>query len=111
MSENEKLEVVQGIKEVHGNMPGADGFTAPKDPNAVALGSKAYGKPKTLTPEERARRSDHMRQVTAERVARRQSQAPSPVPVSPEPGPVVPASSSVVAAKKVVVAAKKVIRG
>ena len=88
MSEPQKVEIVQGIKEVFGNLPAA---SVPKDPAAVALGSKAYGKPKTLTDEERARRREHMRQVTAERVARRQSQALSPVP---EPGPVVPAPSA-----------------
>lgn len=86
MSEPQKVEIVQGIKESFGNLPAA----VAKDPAAVALGSKAYGKPKTLTDEERARRREHMRQVTAERIARRQSQAPSPVP---EPGPVVPAPS------------------
>lgn len=88
MSETQKVEIVQGIKESFGNLPAA---SVPKDPAAVALGSKAYGKPKTLTDEERARRSDHMKRVTAERIARRQSQAPSPVP---EPGPVVPAPSA-----------------
>lgn len=94
MSEqNQKPEVVQGIKEVFGNLPAASvPPTTQKDPAAVALGSKAYGKPKTLTDEERTRRSDHMKRVTAERVARRQTQAPSPAPVPA--GPVVPAASA-----------------
>jgi hypothetical protein len=97
--QNQKPEVVQGIKEVFGNLPAASVPGKPvqvapiaKDPNAVALGGKAYGKPKTLTDEERARRSDHMKRVTAERVARLQTQAPSPVPVPA--GPVVPAVSA-----------------
>lgn len=97
MSENQKQEVVPGIKEVHGNVPGADGYVDVRDPNAVALAAKSYGKPKTLTPEERERRRVAMRKVTADRVARRQAQAPSPVPETTapaEPGPVVPAPSS-----------------
>ena len=95
MPENQKPEVVPGIKEVHGNVPGADGYVDVRDPNAVALAAKSYGKPKTLTPEERERRRVAMRKVTADRVARRQTQAPSPVPEQVAPGPVVPAPSSV----------------
>ena len=96
MPENQKPEVVPGIKEVHGNVPGADGYQDARDPNAVALAAKSYGKPKTLSDEERERRRVAMRKVTAERVAKRK--APSPVPVPAEvvaPGPVVPAPSSV----------------
>lgn len=93
MPENQKPEVVPGIKEVHGNVPGAEGYVDVRDPNAVALAAKSYGKPKTLTPEERERRRVAMRKVTADRVARRQ--APSPVPEQVAPGPVVPAPSSV----------------
>lgn len=99
MPENQKPEVVQGIKEVFGNLPAASVPGKPvqvapvqKDPAAVALGLKSYGKPKTLSDEERIRRSDHMKRVTAERVAKRQTQAPSPVPVPA--GPVVPAVSA-----------------
>lgn len=92
--QNQKLEVVPGIKEVHGNVPGADGYVDVRDPNAVALAAKSYGKPKTLSDEERERRRVAMRKVTADRVARRQ--ASSPVPETPaSPGPVVPAPSSV----------------
>lgn len=95
--QNQKPEVVPGIKEVHGNVPGADGYVDVRDPNAVALAAKSYGKPKTLSPEERERRRVAMRKVTADRVARKQ--APSPVLETPavavEAGPVVPAPSSV----------------
>lgn len=95
--QNQKVEVVQGVKEVHGNVPGADGYVDVRDPNAVALAAKSYGKPKTLSPEERERRRVAMRKVTADRVARRQ--ASSSVPETPaaavEAGPVVPAPSSV----------------
>ena len=94
MAENQKPEVVPGIKEVHGNVPGADGYVDVRDPNAVALAAKSYGKPKTLSDEERERRRVAMRKVTADRVARRQ--ASSSVPETPvAPGPVVPALSSV----------------
>lgn len=98
--QNQKVEVVQGVKEVHGNVPGADGYVDVRDPNAVALAAKSYGKPKTLSPEERERRRVAMRKVTADRVARRQ--ASSSVPETPaEPGPVVPAPSSAPAPRPV----------
>ena len=98
MPENQKPEVVPGIKEVHGNVPGAEGYQDARDPNAVALAAKSYGKPKTLTPEERERRRVAMRKVTADRIAKREALAPSPAPVPADvaaPGPVVPAPSSV----------------
>lgn len=94
--QNQKPEVVPGIKEVHGNVPGADGYVDVRDPNAVALAAKSYGKPKTLTPEERERRRVAMRKVTADRVARKQASSSVPEPaVAVEAGPVVPAPSSV----------------
>lgn len=108
---NQKVETVQGVREVFGNMPGAAvaggiGSAVPeKNPAAVALGSKAYGKPKTLTDEERARRSEHIKRVTADRVAARAAkraagtQAPSPAPVVA--GPVVPAANRVQAKSSV----------
>lgn len=92
--QNQKQEVVPGIKEVHGNVPGADGYVDVRDPNAVALAAKSYGKPKTLTPEERERRRVAMRKVTADRIALKQASSPAPV-ASAEPGPVAPAPSSV----------------
>lgn len=96
--QNQKQEVVPGIKEVHGNVPGADGYVDVRDPNAVALAAKSYGKPKTLSPEERERRRQQMRKVTADRVAKREALASSSVPetsaAAVEAGPVVPAPSS-----------------
>ena len=91
--DNQKQEVVQGVREVFGNLPAA---VAPKDPAAVALGLKSYGKPKTLTDEERARRSEHIKRVTAARVAKRAASAGTSAP-SPA-GPVVPAPSTAPAA-------------
>ena len=102
MAENQKQEIVPGIKEVHGNVPGADGYVDVRDPNAVALAAKSYGKPKTLSPEERERRRVAMRKVTAERVARRQASSSVPETAAPaEPGPVVPAPSSAPAPRQV----------
>jgi hypothetical protein len=96
MEQKTQTVTVTGTREVFGNLPDAQ---PAKNPHAVALGQKAYGKVKTLTDEERARRSAHAKKITADRIAKRaatQAQVP-PAPAAPA-GPVIPAPSSALSA-------------
>jgi len=93
MEQKTQTVTVTGTREVFGNLPDAQ---SAKNPHAVALGAKAYGRPKTLTDEERQRRSAHAKKITADRIAKRAaSQAQGAGATAVPAGPVIPAPSSV----------------